>query len=90
MNGDINPRDGEGMTPVHCAAQMGSARHITLLIEGTNISSLIYSHTSLIANSDFSAIDIEGKTALHWTVENKDSSCLNTIIEYYPHLLNKQ
>ncbi len=32
--GDINPRDNEGMTPVHCAAQLGRPKHILLLNEG--------------------------------------------------------
>lgn len=32
--GDINPRDNEGMIPVHCAAHFGRAKHILLLNEG--------------------------------------------------------
>jgi hypothetical protein len=32
--GDINIHDVEGMTPLHCAAHLGRARHIAILNEG--------------------------------------------------------
>lgn len=32
--GDINVHDVEGMTPLHCAAHLGRARHIALLNAG--------------------------------------------------------
>ena len=32
--GTVNPRDNEGMTPVHCAAHFGRPRHIQLMDEG--------------------------------------------------------
>lgn len=32
--GNVNPQDGEGMTPLHCAAEFGRPRHILLLSEG--------------------------------------------------------
>ena len=32
--GDINPKDNEGMTPLHFAALFGRAKHISLLNEG--------------------------------------------------------
>lgn len=90
VNGDINPKDNEGMTPVHCTAQMGTSKHVVQLIEGKPVLQSLLIRRCSVANCDFSDVDIEGKTALHWTVENKDLSCLHTIVEYYPHLLNKQ
>ena len=32
--GDINPKDSEDMTPLHCAAQFGRVRNVLLLSEG--------------------------------------------------------
>lgn len=75
VNGDINPRDNEGMTPLHCAAHFGGSKHIALLSE---------------AEIDFTAVDIEGKTALHWTASNTDSSCIQALLNVYPPLLNKK
>ena len=40
--GEINPRDNEGMTPLHCAAHFARPKHIVLLSEGT--SAFIYTH----------------------------------------------
>lgn len=34
VNGNINPKDNEQMTPVHCAAQYNAAKHITIMNEG--------------------------------------------------------
>lgn len=34
VNGNINPKDKEQMTPVHCAAQYNAAKHITIMNEG--------------------------------------------------------
>lgn len=42
------------------------------------------------AGCNFTKTDIEGKTAVHWTVDNIDGSCLHAIVDRYPHLLNKQ
>lgn len=47
--GDINPRDNEGMTPVHCAAQLGRAKHILLLNEGQFNSSIYTLQTRKVA-----------------------------------------
>ena len=43
-----------------------------------------------IAECDFSAVDIEGRTALHWTVDNPNSTALNALVQAYPPLLNEQ
>lgn len=43
--GDINPRDNEGMTPLHCAAHFSRPKHISLLCEGKNTS--LYKHWKL-------------------------------------------
>lgn len=94
VNGNINPQDKEGMSPVHCAAQFGSAKHIALMIEGiVNAYSIIIIYTNFaifIANCDFSVVDIERKTVLHWTVDNKDMTCLHAIVNHSPYLLNRQ
>ena len=39
---------------------------------------------------DCTAIDNEGKTALHWTVTNKDPSCILALVDAYPPLLNRR
>ena len=39
--GDINPRDNEGMTPLHCAAHFCRPRHIELLHEGARDNSIL-------------------------------------------------
>lgn len=109
--GDINPRDGEGMTPLMCAAQYGKPRHILLMNEGNSplssqlgIIPLYFSFSSFLSSPpypppppplptavcDFSAVDIEGKTVLHWTAENTDPSCIHAVIDCYPPLLNQQ
>ena len=41
-----------------------------------------------LADCDYTALDIEGKTALHWTVDNPDSSCIEALVNCYPSLLN--
>lgn len=46
--------------------------------------------THNLAGCDFSAVDIEEKTALHWTVGNKDSACVQALLDTYPPLLNRQ
>ena len=43
-----------------------------------------------IAECDFSAVDIEGRTAVHWTVTNPNPSALNALIQAYPPLLNER
>lgn len=43
-----------------------------------------------LAECDFTAVDFEEKTALHWTASNPDPSCIQVIAEIYPSLLNKQ
>eukprot|EP00731_Ephydatia_muelleri_P038669 Em0853g5a len=73
--GDINPKDNEGMTPLHCAALFGRPKHISLLNE---------------AECSLVAVDIEGKTALHWTANNSDPSCVLALMEAYPPLLNRR
>ena len=99
--GDINPIDGEGMTPLHCAAQYGRPRHIILLSEGIIYITLkpfvhaghqlnYYHLTQYIAGCDFSTVDIEMKTALHWTASNRDSACVEALLDAYPPLLNRQ
>ena len=42
------------------------------------------------AGCDCTAVDNEGKTALHWTVTNKDPGCILALIEAYPPLLNRR
>ena len=42
----------------------------------------------VVANCDFRAIDIEGKTALHWAAENIDSACIQALTDCFPSLLN--
>ena len=42
------------------------------------------------AGCDCTAVDNEGKTALHWTVTNKDPGCIIALIEAYPPLLNRR
>ncbi len=101
--GDINPRDNEDMTPVHCAAQFGRAKHIALLNEGSflllhtasvpsvrNVPALLILLSVLTADADVTAVDIEGKTALHWTVNNPDSSSILALVEAYPPLTSKR
>jgi ankyrin repeat protein len=39
---------------------------------------------------DCTVIDNEGKTALHWTVTNKDPNCILALVEAYPPLLNRR
>lgn len=39
---------------------------------------------------DCTAVDNEGKTALHWTVTNKDPSCVLALIDAYPPILNRR
>ena len=43
-----------------------------------------------VAGCDFSAVDCEQKTALHWTATNVSSSCMQMILDLYPSLLNTQ
>lgn len=43
-----------------------------------------------VAECDFSAVDIEEKTALHWTASNPDASCIQALVDAYPSLLNKK
>ena len=90
--GDINPRDNEGMTPLMCAAQYNKPRHIILMNEGKK-SHIFFDTTavfSITAECDFTAADIEGRTALHWTADNTDPACIHAIIDSYPPLLNQQ
>ena len=42
------------------------------------------------AECDLTAVDNEGKTALHWTLQNPDSSCVQALVDAYPPLLNKR
>ena len=94
--GDINVHDVEGMTPLHCAAHLSRARHIAILNAG--IDNRYYHHSILLKKSiihaavdcDCTVIDNEGKTALHWTVTNKDPSCILALVEAYPPLLNRR
>ena len=94
--GDINVHDVEGMTPLHCAAHLGRSRHITLLNSGIVLSackndiSFNSSMCSAAAGCDCTAVDNEGKTALHWTVMNKDPGCILALIDAYPPLLNRR
>ena len=43
-----------------------------------------------VAECDFSLVDIEGRTALHWTVGNPDASCIHALVDAYPPLLNRK
>ena len=101
--GNINPIDGEGMTPIHCAAQFGRPRNIQLLTEGSSLYNDVLSlsintlpHTPtlcvhiLLAGCDLTAVDIDEKTALHWTANNRDPSCVQALLDAYPPLLNRQ
>ncbi len=45
---------------------------------------------SPLADCDFTVVDVDQKTALHWTAENSDSGCIQALIEAYPPLLNKK
>ena len=42
------------------------------------------------AGCDFTAVDIEQKTALHWTAGNRDAACVQALLDTYPPLLNRQ
>lgn len=42
----------------------------------------------IIVDCDFAIVDIEGKTALHWTASNPDPSCIKAIVDCFPSLLN--
>jgi len=44
----------------------------------------------LTAECDFSAVDIEGQTALHWTVANPDPTAFYALLQAHPPLLNRQ
>jgi len=90
--GDIDPRDNEGMTPLHCAAHLCKPRHIAVLDEGIKWEVLNMSEMCVcfLAECDFSAVDIEGKTALHWTVTNPDPSAFHALLQAHPPLLNRQ
>ena len=91
--GDTNVRDNEGMCPLHCAAQYCKPRHVHVLYEGiwlNNDKTMKHclSCITCIAECDFTIVDIEGKTALHWTVDNPDSSCIEALVYCFPSLLN--
>jgi len=43
----------------------------------------------LTAEADVTAVDVEGKTGLHWTVSNPDSSAMLALLESYPPLIGK-
>ena len=42
------------------------------------------------AACDFAAVDMEEKTALHWTAGNRDSACMQALLDIYPPLLNRR
>lgn len=94
--GNVNVHDIEGMTPLHCAAHLGRPRHIALLNEGKAINHIHLSvqarvaKKNAVAECDCTAVDNEGKTALHWTVSNKDPSCILALVDAYPPLLNRR
>ena len=50
----------------------------------------LHAHFLPTAECDFSAVDIEGRTALHWTVTNPNPSALNALVQAYPPLLNER
>ena len=51
---------------------------------------LIYLLVICVAECDFSLVDIEGRTALHWTISNPDASCIHALVDSYPPLLNRK
>ena len=50
----------------------------------------LYTYHMLTAGCDFSAVDIEQKTALHWAAGNRDAACVQALLDTYPPLLNRQ
>ena len=94
--GETEIHDQEGMTPLMCASQYARPRHIALLYEGKSnhrfkLRNLVTVMLNLVvAGADITAIDIEQKTALHWTARNPDPSCVQELLNIYPPLLNNR
>ncbi len=45
---------------------------------------------NIIVECDYTLVDCDQKTALHWTASNPDPSCILILVDLYPSLLNKQ
>ena len=85
------------MTPLMCAAQYARPRHIELLYEGKSCDTPSLESNQLTnwawlgtAGADITAVDIEEKTALHWTARNPDAACVHVLLSIYPPLLNNR
>eukprot|EP00038_Savillea_parva_P010840 m.193182 g.193182 ORF g.193182 m.193182 type:complete len:749 (+) comp18859_c0_seq1:24-2270(+) len=65
---DFNMRDCSGMTSVMWACCYDSVEHLDRL---------------LALGADTRAVDVEGKTAMHWSVRSARSRCLRRLLSYH-------
>eukprot|EP00117_Sycon_ciliatum_P032239 scpid22323/ scgid0979/ Inversin len=73
VGGDVDLVDKEAMTALHVAAHCGKAQHLSTLLK---------------AGASPKAVDMEGKTAMHWAVTNTDATCITTLHQAYPAIVN--
>jgi ankyrin repeat protein len=65
--------DNDRMVPLQVAAQFGRSKHIAMLLK---------------AGANAECTDIEGKTSLHWCLNNTDTDSIITLCKACPAILN--
>ena len=98
-DGAVDERDADAMTPLHWAAYVGSTQAVLTLLRwcdgvgvGVGVGSSTATTTATTTATDahrqptVMAVDVEGKTALHWCTGNQHVRCLARLLRYAPAL----
>jgi ankyrin repeat protein len=78
LNADVNISDNNGMTPLHYSAKQGSKESVEFISKSYfEKCKLMHTTAEQKMAEFFNAKNLEGKTALHYAVENKAIDVIN-------------
>ena len=72
---------------VHMCIQYVHDVHIRTCVH--NVAYVLFVYDS-VAGCSFTMVDVEGRTALHWTADHTTDDALLAVLRAYPPLLNRR